>query len=339
MKIKTLLLSALAALFFNFVLISVKNAGTAIITNVEGRVTIERASGAKETAELGSQIFESDKIISEAGGKAMVYFMDGSIAQLNSNEALLVKATSKESVIESLTGAGVQSREFANVAQSNLTIADQDTRTAALVAPPIVRAEGINTIAPTGPIYDTQPDFIFIDSNKTHSSPVAKEYVLLIIDDKLNEIYRGDIKGMTNTVMRVKVDNLVFEHKNKSSKYYWHVYEKGSDPKDIERAAEKIEGSFIVINDARAKDIAKALENIEVLSENGTLDKPSYHMLKAMYFKSVNLNYDAIMNYDIVAPDKKGSSKNILEDKAVCYRALGKNGSIMVQLLDKILNE
>ncbi len=305
----------------------------ALITGTEGApVVIKPATGTEVTLDQGAMLEEGDIVSLNSDSKVTIYFMDGEIVNLMPKQKLFVGKESGTSRLEDGTGQTTALQSGINaISRKNVNLTAKNDIDKELSSPASFRAEGVIPIAPAGLIISESPEFTWYDSAYTEATPVEKQYVLLVMDSKNKEIFRGTVKGMTNTLVKFTIPGVKFTQTDSKQRFKWDVYPLGKEPKL--GASYDLAGVIIVADKKFTADVSAALSDID---KNEKIDEQSRLFLKGLILKDFKCYSDAIVTLDKLGSDSK-VSKNILGQKAWLYARLGANGSFMVKKYAAIL--
>ncbi|MBK8661576.1 MAG: hypothetical protein IPN18_07090 [Ignavibacteriales bacterium] len=205
----------------------------ALVTGIEGSPMIINPATQTETAlEQGSMLSEGDIVSMDDDSKATIYFMDGEIVNLMPKQKLIVGKESSASRLEDGSGQSFALQAgLNNLSRKNVNLTAKNDIDKELSSPASFRAEGVIPIAPAGLIISERPEFTWFDSSYTEVTPVEKQYVLLVMDSKNNEIFRGTVKGMTNTLVKFTIPDLLFKQTDAKQRFKWDVYPSVKEPK------------------------------------------------------------------------------------------------------------
>lgn len=281
--------------------------------------------------EQGATIEEGDIISLDEEAKITLYFMDGEIVNLMPKQRLLVGSSSANSKIQDATGQSFALQAGNNsLSQRNVNLTSKNEIDKELSSPASFRGEGVVTLAPAGLVISETPEFSWFDSSATETATEA-EYVLIVVDSKNNEVFRGVVKGFTNSIVRYTIPNFKFEINNSKNRYKWDVYPLGKEPKL--GAGYDLAGVMIL---GDSKVFEKVNAELDEVNGNKGLDEKSKLFLSALILKDNKCYSDAISALDKLGSDDT-VSQNILRQKAWLYARLGANGSLIVKKIAELL--
>lgn len=310
----------------------------AIVTGIEGDVTVVRDGKVeKEKVEMGSQLYKGDMIVVGTKGKSTVYFMDGSVLPVDKNQKLILGSLISDSMLDDGSQArALSNNEFTASGFAQLDMTNAKAREMAVLTPAAFRAYGVVPAAPYGNIYDQTPIFIFVDSNKVNLNQEERIYVLIIVDEDSNELFRGEVKGKTNTVNRVQAPGFTLDYGTSDKTFYWDIYRKGEEPEPGN--VFELEGVFTLIDKATAEKVKKSMADLKSLLAQNIIDINSYSMMASLYLKNMQLYYDSILYLEQVF-ENKGESVSLFEQAAWLYSNLGNNSGIMVKYYSNLIQK
>ncbi len=299
----------------------------ALVTGIEGSPMIMNPATQTETAlEQGSMLSEGDIVSMDDDSKATIYFMDGEIVNLMPKQKLIVGKESSASRLEDGSGQSFALQAgLNNLSRKNVNLTAKNDIDKELSSPASFRAEGVIPIAPAGLIISERPEFTWFDSSYTEVTPVEKQYVLLVMDSKNNEIFRGTVKGMTNTLVKFTIPDLLFKQTDAKQRFKWDVYPLGKEPKL--GANYDLAGVMIVADKKFTSEVNAAIAEI---NSHKILDEQSKLFMAGLILKDFKCYSDAIIALNQLGSDSKVSD-SILRQKAWLYARLGANGSFMVK--------
>jgi len=299
----------------------------ALVTGTEGApVVIKPGDQSEKTLEQGATLEEGDIISLNSDSKATLYFMDGEIVTLMPKQKLILGSTSAASRLDDGNGQtfSIQAGQNA-LSRKNVNLTAKNDIDKELSSPASFRGEGVIPIAPAGLIVTDTPEFTWFDSAATDKTPVEMEYVLLVMDAKNNEIFRGTVKGMTNTLVKYIIPGMKFTQGDSKQRFKWDVYPLGKEPKL--GANYDLAGVMIIADKKVTDDVNLALT--EVYS-NTKLDEQSKIFLAGLILKDFKCYSDAITTLNKLGSDDK-VTESVNRQKAWLYARLGANGSFMVK--------
>ncbi len=299
----------------------------ALVTGTEGApVVIKPGDQTEQTLEQGATLEEGDVISLNSDSKATLYFMDGEIVTLMPKQKLILGSTSALSRLDDGNGStfSIQAGQNA-LSRKNVNLTAKNDIDKELSSPASFRAEGVLPIAPAGLIVTDTPEFTWFDSSVTDKTPVEKEYVLLVMDSKNKEIFRGTVKGFTNTLVKYIIPGMKFTQGDSKQRFKWDIYPLGKEPKL--GANYDLAGVMIIADKKVTDDVTSALA--EVYS-NTKLDEQSKLFLAGLILKDFKCYSDAITTLNKLGSDNT-VSESVNRQKAWLYARLGANGSFMVK--------
>ncbi len=322
----------LLAIFFGFTFYN-EQPTVALITSVEGEITLIR-NGKNESPALGTELYKDDVLKAGKKGKAIVYFMDGSMLVLNPNESL----TFGNDFTSTKIGTGNSSRALVTndidlSSASNLSTTQKREIAQAILTPPAFRGYGVIPILPSGFTAETDPIFVWVDSTDAGNYPEEREYVLIVLDEDLNEILRETVKGKTLVFNRYQLKGKLKSGDGFTS-FYWDIYIKGKEPKKDSQY--EVEGAFKIVSTEKVEQVKIYMTALESELKSGKIDQTTFNFLSGLYLKSNKLYNDAILRFESIL-SSGNNSKNIIEELAFMYTKLGKNSSLMVGFYKKML--
>lgn len=306
----------------------------ALVTGTEGTpVLVKPGDQSESNLEQGATLEEGDIISLNSDSKATIYFMDGEIVTLMPKQKLVLGSSSANSRVDDSDGQSFSIQAGQNtISRKNVNLTAKNDIDKELSSPASFRAEGVIPIAPAGLIITDTPEFTWFDSAATDKAPAEKDYVLIVMDAKNRELFRGTVKGMTNTLVKYTIPGMKFTQGDSKQRFKWDVYPLGKEPKL--GANYDLAGVMIVADKKITNDVSAALSEIY---SNEKIDEQSKLFLAGLVLKDFKCYSDAITTLNKLGSDTTVSD-NVNRQKAWLYARLGANGSFMVKKYAALLN-